>query len=56
MTKSKKKTETVPEHVSVLEASEFWDKHSLLSPGKTCAILTRHLALITQPSLQSRFA
>jgi hypothetical protein len=30
MAKSKKKTETVPEQMSVLEASEFWDEHSLL--------------------------
>jgi hypothetical protein len=30
MVKSKKKIVTVPEQMSVLEASEFWDEHSLL--------------------------
>jgi hypothetical protein len=30
MAKSKKKTETVPEQMGILEASEFWDEHSLL--------------------------
>jgi len=30
MVKSKKKIETIPEQMGVLEASEFWDKHSLL--------------------------
>lgn len=35
MAKSKKKEETAPEHMSVLEASEFWDKHSLLDFSDT---------------------
>jgi hypothetical protein len=30
MAKSKKKNETVPEHMSILEASEFWDEHSMV--------------------------
>jgi hypothetical protein len=35
MAKSKRKTETVPEQMSVLEASEFWDEHSLLDFSDT---------------------
>ena len=30
MVKSKKKITTVPEQMSMLEASKFWDEHSLL--------------------------
>ena len=30
MAKSKHKTGTVPKDMSILEASEFWDEHSLL--------------------------
>ena len=30
MAKSKNKVRTVPKHMSILEASEFWDEHSLL--------------------------
>ena len=30
MAKNKKKNGTIPENMNVLEASEFWDEHSLL--------------------------
>ncbi len=30
MARNKKQGETVPEQMSILEASEFWDEHSLL--------------------------
>jgi hypothetical protein len=30
MAKSRTRTKTVPESMSILEASDFWDKHSFL--------------------------
>src|SRR5262245_4877224 len=30
MAKNKSKTEKIPNHMTILEASEFWDEHSLL--------------------------